>query len=326
MEVKKQQLCYESGENINSSNSSKLIKTVVRRYVKQSGSLEVIQGDDKDSLNSRCSSSDTSSRPLSTSSASSVLSRPHSCLATRALTPTKQVSLIAVRRKEENCTTGVQPQTKDPNIAQTDLQGKRKINSKEDLQTKKKDEVNEQENYTFDFISSINVKKCMSIESDEDKKKEYDESDEDKSEEQERKAPNELLMEFVDCLMRKDYKNSFKLCKMIMLFEPMNPEALQFLPLIQRKLNLDERAASESHESDGSDEDDDSDSEEDTSSDTVTDESDEDVDEYQNLDPKNGSQNPARAILNIIFGNNLPEDICDTSIDLAAEIKKLEEF
>ncbi|XP_045210078.2 uncharacterized protein LOC123561640 [Mercenaria mercenaria] len=54
------------------------------------------------------------------------------------------------------------------------------------------------------------------------------------------KAPNALLMEFLTCMMEEDYENSEKLCKMILIYEPENQEALSFFPLIQEKLRQEE--------------------------------------------------------------------------------------
>ncbi|KAL8183452.1 UNVERIFIED_CONTAM: hypothetical protein K2H54_041597 [Gekko kuhli] len=39
--------------------------------------------------------------------------------------------------------------------------------------------------------------------------------------------------------MERDYSLAKKLCQMILIYEPQNPEAMQFLPLIERKLQLE---------------------------------------------------------------------------------------
>ncbi|XP_062336969.1 glutamate-rich protein 2 isoform X2 [Osmerus eperlanus] len=93
------------------------------------------------------------------------------------------------------------------------------------------------------------------------------ESEEDCTEEEEQdegyQAPLELMAEFLKSVMEKDYLLAKKLCQMILIYEPENPEATQFLLLIQEKL-LTEQAADPSEEEDddsnSSDEDDSEDS------------------------------------------------------------------
>nr|KAG5695080.1 hypothetical protein BaRGS_032573 [Batillaria attramentaria] len=77
---------------------------------------------------------------------------------------------------------------------------------------------------------------------------------------------------FLDCLMKKDYLNAEKLCRMILIYEPKNPEALKFHPVILEKLELDKEAEENSDEGgsdeegdDDDDDDDDDDSDEDSS-------------------------------------------------------------
>ncbi|KAK7480980.1 hypothetical protein BaRGS_00027795 [Batillaria attramentaria] len=92
----------------------------------------------------------------------------------------------------------------------------------------------------------------------EDKSSSSDDDDSD-SEEEVRKAPNELFMEFLDCLMKKDYLNAEKLCRMILIYEPKNPEALKFHPVILEKLELGKYAAARTLDSLGDSSDTDSD-------------------------------------------------------------------
>ncbi|CAH1774036.1 unnamed protein product [Owenia fusiformis] len=112
-----------------------------------------------------------------------------------------------------------------------------------------------------------------------------DEEEEDTEDEEERKAPNELLMEFVGCLMQQDYENAEKLCRMILLYEPDNAEALKFMPVIEEKLQLlaeqEEESSTEEEEDETGDEDSggesgDTDSDDSESSDDNDDEDDED--------------------------------------------------
>uniref|UniRef100_A0A668AKJ6 Glutamate-rich protein 2 n=1 Tax=Myripristis murdjan TaxID=586833 RepID=A0A668AKJ6_9TELE len=49
-------------------------------------------------------------------------------------------------------------------------------------------------------------------------------------------APLQLMAEFLRAVMDGDFQLASKLCQMILIYEPENPEARQFLPLIQEKL------------------------------------------------------------------------------------------
>ncbi|XP_038574544.1 glutamate-rich protein 2 isoform X4 [Micropterus salmoides] len=83
------------------------------------------------------------------------------------------------------------------------------------------------------------------------------------------RAPVELIMEFLRAVMDRDFQLASKLCQMILIYEPGNPEASEFLPLIQKKL-LEEQEAEQSTEEDDpedeEDEEDDDDSESDEES------------------------------------------------------------
>ncbi|XP_056277748.1 glutamate-rich protein 2 isoform X2 [Pseudoliparis swirei] len=67
-------------------------------------------------------------------------------------------------------------------------------------------------------------------------------------------APVELLMEFLGAAVGRDYRLASTLCRMILVYEPDNPEASEFLPLIQRKL-LEEQEAQRSTEEEEDDDD-----------------------------------------------------------------------
>lgn len=86
------------------------------------------------------------------------------------------------------------------------------------------------------------------------------------------RAPNELLMEFVDCLLQRDYSTANKLCRMILMFEPDNPEALQFRPLIVERLRMEEEGMFQSSSEDEDSDEEDSDSEEESDDDDEDDE------------------------------------------------------
>ncbi|XP_076018442.1 glutamate-rich protein 2 [Genypterus blacodes] len=86
---------------------------------------------------------------------------------------------------------------------------------------------------------------------------ETEEGDED-VEEEDLKAPVELMMEFLRAVMDRDFPLAHKLCQMIVIYEPENPEAAEFLPLIRKKV-MDDQKAEQSSSSDDDDESDDSD-------------------------------------------------------------------
>ncbi|XP_048340430.1 glutamate-rich protein 2 [Sphaerodactylus townsendi] len=77
-----------------------------------------------------------------------------------------------------------------------------------------------------------------------------------------RTAPLELMGEFLKAIMQHDYRLAKKLCQMILIYEPHNPEAEQFLPLIERKMQLESEQEAVEEETDEESTDD---SEEDTS-------------------------------------------------------------
>ncbi|XP_030066294.1 glutamate-rich protein 2 [Microcaecilia unicolor] len=101
------------------------------------------------------------------------------------------------------------------------------------------------------------------------KDREDEESSDDLSEKEDEKekAPIELMGEFLAALMDEDYKLASKLCQMILIYEPENPEAKQFLPLIEKKLQMEETEQNPGDENDDETDDDSSDESDDTTSD-----------------------------------------------------------
>ncbi|XP_040296514.1 glutamate-rich protein 2 [Bufo bufo] len=88
--------------------------------------------------------------------------------------------------------------------------------------------------------------------------------DEDESDDETGRAPIELLAEFISAVMDEDYQVAQKLCQMILLYEPENPEAKQFSPLIEEMLQI-EQQSSEDEDSEDSEEETDEETDEDTS-------------------------------------------------------------
>ncbi|XP_069472285.1 glutamate-rich protein 2 isoform X2 [Ambystoma mexicanum] len=63
-------------------------------------------------------------------------------------------------------------------------------------------------------------------------------------------APIELMAEFLKAVMDRDFKLSSKLCQMILIYEPENSEAQQFIPLIEEKLLMEENEQNTENEDD----------------------------------------------------------------------------
>ncbi|XP_073726786.1 glutamate-rich protein 2 isoform X2 [Misgurnus anguillicaudatus] len=108
-----------------------------------------------------------------------------------------------------------------------------------------------------------------------------EEREEEESEEHETAeghVPLELFAEFLQAVMTKNYQLSKKLCQMILIYEPQNSEAKNFLPLIEEKLLIETEECLENNDDESDTSDDDDDEEEDDSSD------DEDVDDNESSD------------------------------------------
>ncbi|XP_063148243.1 glutamate-rich protein 2 [Candoia aspera] len=68
------------------------------------------------------------------------------------------------------------------------------------------------------------------------------------NETEKRIAPLQLMGEFLKAIMERKYNLAKKLCQMILIYEPNNPEAKQFLPLIEKKLLLESQCAEKEEE------------------------------------------------------------------------------
>ncbi|XP_033117195.1 glutamic acid-rich protein-like [Anneissia japonica] len=117
-------------------------------------------------------------------------------------------------------------------------------------------------------------------------KEDKDDSSEESEdgEEDERKAPIELLGEFLEAVMDEDFQNAQKLCQMILIYEPDNKEANEFKPLIDEELRKERERQlwGSSSEDESSDEDEESDEETDTSGNDDDEETDDESDEDSN--------------------------------------------
>lgn len=120
-----------------------------------------------------------------------------------------------------------------------------------------------------------------------------DSSDSDSEEEEERRAPSQLLMEFLECLMKKEYVVAAKLCKMILIYEPSHPTALQFQPVLEEKILIEQEKENESGSDESGDEDDESDDSgedsDDESEDSDSEEEEEENDDRENEEDRNSA-------------------------------------
>ncbi|XP_060774368.1 glutamate-rich protein 2 [Neoarius graeffei] len=91
-------------------------------------------------------------------------------------------------------------------------------------------------------------------------------------------APIELLAEFLKAVMEMKYKLAKKLCQMILIYEPENPEAKHFLPLIEERLLIVPEEAQDGSSSEDNTSDDDDDDESTSGSGDDDDDDDDDTD------------------------------------------------
>ncbi|XP_029790262.1 glutamate-rich protein 2 isoform X4 [Suricata suricatta] len=66
-----------------------------------------------------------------------------------------------------------------------------------------------------------------------------DDNDEDSNPNKDTQAPLELMAEFLRAEMGQDYHLAKKLCQMILIYEPENPEAKEFFSLIEEMLRME---------------------------------------------------------------------------------------
>ncbi|KAF7248344.1 Glutamate-rich protein 2 [Varanus komodoensis] len=103
-------------------------------------------------------------------------------------------------------------------------------------------------------------------------------NEQNQNEAKKRIAPLQLMGEFLNAIMERKYSLAKKLCQMILIYEPDNPEAKQFLPLIEHKLLLDSQRGEEAEDT-GEGSSDESDSSSTDHSETESESSSEDSDE-----------------------------------------------
>jgi hypothetical protein len=202
--------------------------------------------------------------------------RTNSASSSRTSTPTKQISLQSVKRKEDRCSELFSNETEKVTVSASQLVRKCTASSP-DLGSSPSSTVKSSSgcDAAMEILREKNIEPAARdkggdgtnddrlSESDSDS----DESDTSSTDDEPIKAPSELLMEFLECVMKCDYINAQKLCKMILIYEPDNPEALNFKPLIEQKLALGETSSSDDEDDEDDDDDENSQSEDESDSD-----------------------------------------------------------
>ncbi|XP_073490033.1 glutamate-rich protein 2 isoform X3 [Aquarana catesbeiana] len=155
---------------------------------------------------------------------------------------TKQISLCTVKR--------ITPSNNIPDYNVADLKNLKKTDT--DPMQKELVPPNTAEKESTE-VHSASIQSCNLTD-----KPQESSSDDDESDNEATAAPLELLTEFIKAVMDEDYKMAWKLCQMILIYEPENPEAKEFSPLIQKMLQNEEDHTSNDGDSEDTNEDGDS--------------------------------------------------------------------
>ncbi|KAM4626709.1 glutamate-rich protein 2 [Discoglossus pictus] len=191
--------------------------------------------------------------PIKSDSRPTSASRNHGSPRKKCYTPTKQVSLCTAK-----------PISQSGYLSSTDLT-EEKINSSIKPSTSSPADTDEKETIVASSENGDNLVKGKS----------EDSNDEEDSDDEKERAPLELLAEFLKAVMDQDYETAQHLCKLILIYEPENPEAKEFSPLIDQMLQREneqetasedgEETCEDSSESDSNDDEDIEKSSDDTS-------------------------------------------------------------
>ncbi|NP_001375399.1 glutamate-rich protein 2 isoform 7 [Homo sapiens] len=104
-------------------------------------------------------------------------------------------------------------------------------------------------------LQDIDDKLSESAEDDGEDDTNDEDDDEDSNPKKNTQAPLELMAEFLRAEMAREYQLAKKLCQMILIYEPENPEAKEFFTLIEEMLLMEK---TQNHEQDGENSDEDS--------------------------------------------------------------------
>ncbi|XP_054405461.2 glutamate-rich protein 2 isoform X3 [Pongo abelii] len=97
-------------------------------------------------------------------------------------------------------------------------------------------------------LQDIDDKLSESAEDDGEDDTNDEDDDEDSNPKKNTQAPLELMAEFLRAEMAREYQLAKKLCQMILIYEPENPEAKEFFTLIEEMLLMEK---TQNHEQDG---------------------------------------------------------------------------
>jgi hypothetical protein len=87
------------------------------------------------------------------------------------------------------------------------------------------------------------------------------------------------LLKFLADLIAKKWDDAYKLCQFILIYEPQNPHALEYLPLLKEKVEKKDGDEEDESSDDEDTDDDDNDQDDDDSEEETDDDSDDDSDE-----------------------------------------------
>ncbi|KAK9539308.1 hypothetical protein VZT92_004421 [Zoarces viviparus] len=93
---------------------------------------------------------------------------------------------------------------------------------------------------------------------------EEEQTEEEDVEDEDITAPVQLIMKFLGAVVARNFVSASKLCRLLLIYEPDNPEASEFLPLILGKL-LEEQEAEQSTEEEEEEEEEEDDDDEESS-------------------------------------------------------------
>ncbi|XP_030016972.1 glutamate-rich protein 2-like isoform X2 [Sphaeramia orbicularis] len=126
-------------------------------------------------------------------------------------------------------------------------------------------------------------------------------NEEEHDEDEDVRAPVVLITKFLRALQDRHYHHATHLCQMILAYEPNNPEASEFLPLIHKKILEEQEEQNENDDDDDSEEDDDNDEDD---VDTEDDEDDTEDDDESESDDESDSDDESSEFLSCLSSSS----------------------
>uniref|UniRef100_A0A673U425 Glutamate rich 2 n=1 Tax=Suricata suricatta TaxID=37032 RepID=A0A673U425_SURSU len=170
--------------------------------------------------------------------AAKVMLEPNGAMSEKEVS-SKNIENTAFLRNTENRASSKGIENKD---TETNLQSKIWSSSflKEGRGQVGKDSVlSEQEKNNEHCLQDTDDKLSESTDDDHEDDTNDDDNDEDSNPNKDTQAPLELMAEFLRAEMGQDYHLAKKLCQMILIYEPENPEAKEFFSLIEEMLRME---------------------------------------------------------------------------------------